>query len=278
MTRTLIALETSTEFCSVALRHAGQVTVRRVHAGQTHSERLLPMLAELLAEAGIAAQACEVIAFGAGPGSFTGLRIACSVAQGLAYGLDCPVIAVGTLRAMAEELRQNLSQKRKHNQEPDPLPDGTLVLAALDARMREVYWAVYAWQSGEWQERVAPGLSRPADVRHELAGEAGFASSSMPDAASGTLVQWGCGNGFDHFSAELSPCVGRIGGPKIPDAEAMVALADRQLARGETMAAQAAAPLYVRNRVALTTLERDDVREQKKRLEHAAVQSNSTSG
>lgn len=274
MTRTLIALETSTEFCSVALRHAGQVTVRRVHAGQTHSERLLPMLAELLAEAGIAVHACEAIAFGAGPGSFTGLRIACSVAQGLAYGLDCPVIAVDTLRAMAEELRQNLS----HNREPESIPDGTLVLAALDARMQEVYWAVYAWQGGEWQERVAPGLSRPADVRHELAGEAGLVSGGAPIAGSSAMVHWGCGNGFDHFSVELSPCVVRIGGPKIPDAEAMAALAERQFARGETMAAQAAAPLYVRNRVALTTLERAEVQEQKQRLEDVAVQSNSTSG
>lgn len=270
MTQTLIALETSTEFCSVALRHAGEVTVRRVHAGQTHSERLLPMVAALLAEAGIAAGACEAIAFGAGPGSFTGLRIACSVAQGLAYGLDCPVIAVDTLRAMAEELRQN--------QEPESMPDGTLVLAALDARMQEVYWAVYAWENGEWQERVAPGLSRPADVRHELAREACFASGGVADAGSGVIAQWGCGNGFDHFCVALSPCVARIGSPKIPDAEAIVALAARQLARGETIAAQAAAPLYVRNRVALTTLERADVQEQKQRLEHAAVQSNSTSG
>jgi len=270
MTHTLIALETSTEFCSVALRHAGAVTVRRVHAGQTHSERLLPMLAELLAEAGIAAGACEAIAFGAGPGSFTGLRIACSVAQGLAYGLDCPVIPVDTLRAMAEELRQGQDQQS--------LPDGTQVLAALDARMQEVYWAVYAWQDGEWQEQVAPGLSRPADVRHELAREPGFASGSAVDPLSGAIVQWGCGNGFDHFCADLKPCVTRIGSPKIPDAEAIAALAARQLVRGETMAAQAAAPLYVRNRVALTTLERAEVQEQKQRLEYAAVQSNSTFG
>jgi len=257
MTRTLIAIETSTEYCSVALHHAGRVFARSEHAGQTHSERLLPMLADILSEAGIALKDCEAIAFGAGPGSFTGLRIACSVAQGLAYGVDRPVVAVDTLKAMAEQLRSECTQL------PEPMAAGTRVLAALDARMQEVYWALYAWQGGEWQVQIAPTLSRPDRVKAEL--------HYIQDLEAAP-VHWGCGNGFDIFAAELVPCVASVAGPNLPDARAIAALAARCLARGEVTAATQAAPLYVRNHVALTTLERVEAHAQKKRMESATAQ------
>jgi tRNA threonylcarbamoyladenosine biosynthesis protein TsaB len=137
MTQTvLLALDTSTEFCSVALLSAAtvptdrtasepRVWIRHEQTGAVSSTRLLPAIRELFEEAGLALAACNVIAFGAGPGSFTGLRTATGVAQGLAFGLNCPVVPVGTLLACAESARRRD-------------PSATRVLAALDARMDEI--------------------------------------------------------------------------------------------------------------------------------------------
>src|SRR5208282_3173837 len=124
----ILALDASTDVCAVALGDGVSWTGRAESAGQRHSELLLPMVRELLSEARLELADLHGIAFGAGPGSFTGLRIACGVAQGLALGANLPVIGVATLEAMAESARSRRGCAR--------------VIAALDARMHEVYFAV----------------------------------------------------------------------------------------------------------------------------------------
>src|ERR1700754_806760 len=193
MTETvLFALHASTEFCSVALLAARspadcvrgapaepRVWVRHEATGAVSSTRLLPAIRELFEEAGLALSACDAIAFGAGPGSFTGLRTATGVAQGLAFGVGCPVVPIGTLLACAESARRRD-------------PSTTRVLAALDARMDEVYWADYAWDAalGDWRTVRAASLDAPErivapDVPYTLAGHAAAAFGARLAGAGG---------------------------------------------------------------------------------------------
>ncbi len=142
----ILALDTSTEYCSVALWLDGAVTERCVLAGQKHSELLMPMLDALLKEAGVRLAQLDGIAFGMGPGSFTGVRIACGVTQGLALGANLPVAGICTLEALAEG------------------SDKSRVIAALDARMGELYHAAYEKHDGHWVTASEPRLCRPEDA------------------------------------------------------------------------------------------------------------------
>ncbi|MDD5241579.1 MAG: tRNA (adenosine(37)-N6)-threonylcarbamoyltransferase complex dimerization subunit type 1 TsaB [Sulfuricella sp.] len=221
----ILALDTSTELCSVALWLDGGTLVREELAGQRHSELVLPMVHELLAEAGLELNALDGIAFGEGPGSFTGLRIGCGVAQGLAFGAGLPVAGVCTLLAMAEA------------------SGAGRVIACLDARMGEVYHGVYEKVEGGWQALSAPGLGAPQDA---------------PEVAGAGWV--GCGNGF---AAHGEVLVGRYAGqlaevmPEIfPHAAEIALLGAERFRTGLGMDAAEAAPLYIRNKVALKTSER----------------------
>jgi tRNA threonylcarbamoyladenosine biosynthesis protein TsaB len=241
MTQTvLLALDTSTEFCSVALLSvaagpAGQPSaeprywVRHEQTGAVSSTRLLPAIRELFDEAGLTLADCDAIAFGAGPGSFTGLRTATGVAQGLAFGLNLPVVPVSTLLACAESARLRD-------------PSITRVLAALDARMDEVYWADYAWDSaaGEW--RTVQGASLDAPQRLVL-----------PDQPF-TLA----GNAAAAFGERLPAlaAAGTVDGEALPHALPLAYAALRALRAGRTVSADQAAPEYVRDKVAQTTAER----------------------
>ncbi|HMM47342.1 MAG TPA: tRNA (adenosine(37)-N6)-threonylcarbamoyltransferase complex dimerization subunit type 1 TsaB [Thiobacillaceae bacterium] len=221
----LLVLDTSTEWCSAALWLGGRVLVRRVHAGQRHSVLLLPMVDELLREADVALRALDGIGYGAGPGSFTGLRIACAVTQGLALGADLPVVGVSTLESIAEQA------------------DADHVLTALDARMAEVYWAAYTREGAIWHAVSPPRLSPPDSV-------------AVPPGD-----DWaGAGNGFAVFDealrARLAPRLVRVEAEIMPDAAAMAPLAARAFERGEGVDAALAAPLYLRDKVALTIDER----------------------
>ena len=221
----LVALETSTEYCSLAVSRGGTVFARRFHAGQKHSEMALPALRELLQQAGLDMQVIDGIAYGAGPGSFTGLRIACGIAQGLALARDLPTAGICSLLALAEDCGADRA------------------VACLDARMGEVYHAVYRKSGGSWTEVHAPALYKPEAVP-QLEGE-----------------DWtGCGSGFRVHGAALARrydgVLARIDAEAIPDAEAMLRLARPLLAAGRGVAAAAAVPLYVRNKVALKTSER----------------------
>lgn len=228
-----LAIETSTELASVALLLDGQILSRSSADVLTHSQSVLPMVQQLLAEAGIAIQRCDALAFGCGPGSFTGVRTACGIVQGLAFGAALPVIPVSTLMAMALACREGGA--------------GNDIVTMLDARMDEVYWAQYRHE-GAWQEIVGPTLSAAALVRP--VGDAGLLAA--------------CGNGLalldrvhdtDPALRPLSPFA-HVDPGIMPHAIQVARLAALAYARGETLDARDAQPVYLRNRVALTTVER----------------------
>jgi tRNA threonylcarbamoyladenosine biosynthesis protein TsaB len=221
----LLVLDTSTEYCSAALWLEGRVLAFRVLAEQRHSSLLLPMVDELLREAGLTLRQLDGIGYGAGPGSFTGLRIACAVTQGLAFGADLPVVGVSTLESIAQQTGAGQ------------------VLTVLDARMAEVYWAAYRRDGEGWQAVSEPQLALPESVAVPAGGE------------------WvGAGNGFAALGAVLRPRLAaalvRIDDALMPDAAAMAPLAARAFERGEGMDAALAAPIYLRDKVALTVDER----------------------
>lgn len=244
MTQTvLLAIDTSTEFCSVALLRAAPAAdgalvldtwFRHEPTGAVSSARVLPAVHELLGEAGLPLAACSAIAFGAGPGSFTGLRTAVGVAQGLAFGCGVPVVPVGTLLACAEAARLDaLAQGR---------PAPRRVLAALDARMDEAYWADYAWDdaSGDWRAVQPASLLAPYEI-------------PVPDAP---FVL--AGNAAAVFGDRL-PALERaqaVDAQAMPHALPIAHLALRAYLAGRAVPPELAAPDYIRNKVAQTTAER----------------------
>ena len=210
------AFETSTEWCSVALWRDGEIVAVERRAGNRHSELALPMLERLLAQSELAAAQLDAVAFGAGPGSFTGLRIACGLAQGLAFASGIPVIGISTLEAMAEE------------------SGAARVVACLDARMREVYYSALVKDAGRWSE-VVP------------------AHCVSPDGVTPMGEDWvGCGSGFAVYG---NLGMTRVLPEVHPSAIALARLAAPRLAAGEGVDAALAAPIYVREKVAFTKAE-----------------------
>ena len=222
----VLALDTSTQWLSVALFDGSNAVSLRERVGNGASERILPATAELLARDGVSLADLDGIAYGAGPGSFTGVRIACGVAQGLAFGSGLPLFAVSTLEAIAQ------AAWRAHGWER--------VLACLDARMHEVYVAAYARNDSGWTSVRAPAVCKPTAI----------------DAAS-TARWFGAGDGFAAYpSLAASLCLAACDAEIIPDAHAIAACAWPQVVAGGGVAAAKAEPLYVRHRVALTASER----------------------
>lgn len=217
----LAAFETSADWCSVAISVDGEIAALEARAGQRQAELALPMLERLFAEAGISAAALDAVAFGAGPGSFTGLRIACGLAQGIAFARDLPVIGISTLAAIAEEC------------------GAPRVIACIDARMREVYYAC---------------LERDGSVWREVVGARCVAPQSVPDPPG---VGWiGCGSGFATYPDLLCHLTQKILPEVHASALAVARLAAPRLAAGEGLDPARAAPVYLRDKVALTTQER----------------------
>jgi tRNA threonylcarbamoyladenosine biosynthesis protein TsaB len=226
---TILAIDTAADVCSVALARGGQITEQAEVVGHRHSERVLPMAQALLASAGIDVSDCDALAFGAGPGSFTGLRIACGVVQGLAYGAGKRVIAVGNLEALAA------AALRRH-------ADKTTVLCANDARMREAYCAVYERDADRLIERAMPALVAAADL-------AGFVEQWAPDLM--------VGDALVAFAAELRSLTSPPGAVSMQaGAAAVAACALPRWFAGQAIEPALAAPLYVRDHVALTIEER----------------------
>ena len=221
----ILALDTSTEYCSVALWRDGAVDASETLAGQRHSELLLPMVDALLDRHGLAIRQLDGIAFGQGPGSFTGLRIGCGVTQGLAFGGGLPVVGIGTLLAMAEACQAGS------------------VVCCLDARMGEIYHAAYEQAGAAWRAVHAPSLCAPADA---------------PPLQAGAWT--GCGSGFAAHGAILRQrYAGRLAGimPEIfPHARHIARLAAREFEAGRAVPAEQAVPVYLRDKVALRSDER----------------------
>jgi tRNA threonylcarbamoyladenosine biosynthesis protein TsaB len=209
------AIETSTEWCSVAMWDQGEVAGLERRAGNRHSELALPMLQKLLGKNRI-----DAVAFGAGPGAFTGLRIACGLAQGIAFGRGIPVIGVSTLEAMAEE------------------SGAERAVACIDARMREVYYAALEKRAGRWHEVVAAQCVAP--------------QSAPPPPGDGWI---GVGSGFEVYREELKGKVSVVRSTVHPTALSVAILAAPRLAAGQGVDAAEAAPVYLRDKVALTQAE-----------------------
>ena len=216
----ILALETATDPGSIALWRDGVVVACSCPTGLSNSATLLPLAGATLREYGLGFADVHAIAFGAGPGSFTGLRVACGVAQGLAVARDVPLLGIGTLEAMAFS------------------SGGGRVIVALDARMGEVYCGLF--ENGVQRGEI--GVFAPQAV-------------PLPDST-GWLA---CGNGlaaYPELRERLSPCVDAWRPEIMPGAEAVVRLAAPRLARGESIDPADAVPLYVRDKVAKTVVER----------------------
>jgi tRNA threonylcarbamoyladenosine biosynthesis protein TsaB len=203
------AIETSTEWCSVAVWRDGEIAALERRAGNRHSELALPMLQSL-----VEIHELQAVAFGAGPGAFTGLRIACGLAQGLAFARNLPVIGISTLEALAQE------------------SGASRVVACIDARMHEVYYAALEKRAGRWHEVIASQCVAP---------------EAAPWPAGDGWI--GCGNGFSVYRFAH---VARMRPEVHPTAVAVAQLAAPRLAAGEGVDAAEAAPFYVREKVAFT--------------------------
>lgn len=237
---TLLAIETSSELASCALLR-GDVILSRASSGvRTHSQSILPMVQELLAEAGVTLADVDAIAYGSGPGSFTGVRTACGIAQGLAYGANLPVVPVVTLDAMA------LACHQQHGAQH--------IVTVLDARMGEVYWAQYDYQDG-LRAVLPPALSSPVGV-----------------APQGDVTA--CGNGFTAYADALAalPCAATADAADaaiMPHAVQVAQLARIAFAAGQFVTAAEAQPLYLRNKIAYTSAERHEMQLAKAAAESA---------
>src|SRR5439155_1234587 len=213
----------------VAASRGSALLSRHERAGRRQAERVLDMVNEVLVEARIEIAQLQGIAYGAGPGSFTGLRIAAGVTQGLALARGIGVIGVGSLLALSEEGGKDAA--------------GGRMIACLDAHMGEVYHAAYRRAGAGWEEVSAPGLYRP---------------EAVPVAPGRDWT--GCGDGFaayrERLAARLGECVAAIRPEAAPSARAVLKLAIPRFAAGEAKDAATAVPVYLRDKVALKTSER----------------------
>ena len=231
-----LAFDTSTDVLSLAVARGDRVWTQTLPGGAQSSSVLIPAVLAMLAEADMTLASLTAIVFGRGPGSFTGLRTACAVAQGLAFGADIPVLPVDTLLAVAEEARWQRVQTAG-------VADADVsVLALLDARMDEVYSAAYQWSAAgqSWQAVSTLQVSAPEKVQ-----------------AAGTVL---AGNVFEAYGPRLDMTGERC--VALPTAAALLRLAPALWAQGLAVPADQAMPLYIRDKVANTTAEREALKAQ----------------
>ncbi|HDW3273274.1 TPA: tRNA (adenosine(37)-N6)-threonylcarbamoyltransferase complex dimerization subunit type 1 TsaB [Enterobacter asburiae] len=221
----ILAIDTATEACSVALLNNDAVTAHFEECPREHTQRILPLVKEILTRSDTSLTDLDALAFGRGPGSFTGVRIGIGIAQGLALGAELPMIGVSTLATMAQGAWR--------------MTGATRVLAAIDARMGEVYWAEYTRdEQGVWHGEETEAVLKPEAVTErlqQLSGEwatVGTGWPAWPDMASGTGVTLVDGNML------------------LPAAEDMLPIACQLFAAGKTVAVEHAEPVYLRNTVA----------------------------
>jgi len=246
---TLIAFDTATERMTIALRRGDRVFSHEGEGGSRASATLLPAILGLLAEAEIGVADLDAIAFGRGPGAFTGLRTACSVAQGLAFGAAKGVLPIDSLLAVAEDARGDAQELR--------------VWALIDARMEQIYAAEYEHASGRWSTRVAPCLTDCAELEARWRDDAPAALAGNALGAFGTRLASG--------NAMLFPAAA-------PTASALLRLAEQGWADGAAVDPALALPLYVRDKVADTEAERAALRAGKGALKEPAGASRGSAG
>lgn len=225
----ILAVDTATEACSAALYIDGGIQERFEIAPREHTRLLLPMVDSLMAEAGLRPQQLDAIAFGCGPGSFTGVRIATGVMQGIAYGADLPVVPVSTLAAIS----QACLQKTTHD----------TIFTAVDARMDEIYWAVYQRDAEGYAQLLSQEKVQPAAEVDAL-----------------QLTGYGIGSGWERYEQTLTERLGvqLIGfdADYLPHSAQIALLGAVAVQRGQTVPVEQAMPVYLRDKVAKTTAER----------------------
>jgi tRNA threonylcarbamoyladenosine biosynthesis protein TsaB len=239
----LLAIDTGTEMMSIAVSRTVdrqvQLWQHTASGGAKASTDLIPAILALVQQAGLRLDVLDAICFGSGPGSFTGLRTACSVAQGLAFGANVPVLAVDSLLAVAEEARYQALDKQA----------SCIVTALLDARMDEMYGATYRFDACQWTELASSSLVKPEEL--------GRVASVPPEPAMPWVM---AGNVFAVYGERVAlhdPAAEtalRI--TALPTATAMLRLAPQLLAAGKAVSAEHALPSYIRDKVAKTTAER----------------------
>lgn len=223
----LLAIETSTEACSVALIHGDEVVARSELAPRRHAELVLPMTDALLAEAGLGRHALDVIAVGRGPGAFTGVRLGISLAQGMALALDVPVVTVSSLAALALEAPE----------------DEATILAVIDARMGEIYAASYRRDdNGGLIELDEERVCVPSAL-------------SLSSSPAWHVVGTGWTTYADVLRPHLTGELRSADGARYPQARHVAELAAREFAAGRAGAPEHALPVYLRDKVALTLVE-----------------------
>jgi len=222
----ILAIDTATEACSAALWNNGEICAHFELCPREHTQRILPVVQDILSQSGVALTELDALAFGRGPGSFTGVRIGIGIAQGLALGAELPMIGVSTLATMAQGAWRKTGATR--------------VLAAIDARMGEVYWAEYQRdEQGVWHGEESEAVLKPDAVKerlNQLSGEWAMVGTGWP--------AW----------PELATASGNVtlvdGGILLPEAEDMLPVACHLLSEGKTVAVEKAEPIYLRNEVA----------------------------
>ena len=226
---TLLALDTSTEACSVALLHRGEITSLDEVAQRTHTKRILPMIDEILSQSGIKLNKVDALVFGRGPGSFTGVRVGAGIAQGLALGADLPVIPISNLAAMAQAAYQQYQAEQ--------------VIAAIDARMNEVYFAQFSAQKvrsdfGEflqWNEIIAEQVCSVETALNQL------------NELQGDWVQ--VGTGWAAYPQLAEAGIGKKSDIALPSAQYMLSLAVPLWYKKQVISAVEIEPVYLRNEV-----------------------------
>lgn len=221
-----LALDTSTEACSVALALDGQILALDEVCPQQHSKRILPMLQQLLSDAGVSLYQLDGIIFGRGPGSFTGVRIGVSVAQGLAFGADLPVFGVSTLAAMAQAAAEQ--------------QNATEVIAAIDARMAEVYIAAFTLDEAGLMQAITPEIAAKPAALPEVLTSLSFSSQVL-----------GVGTGWQTYPQALQQLAPALISEAIlyPSAQFMLPFASRAWQQQLFVSAEQAEPVYVRDEV-----------------------------
>lgn len=225
MTNKILAIDTATEQCSVAIYNNGEVISQQTLAPREHTQKVLPMVDELLAQSGLTLSQMDALAFGRGPGSFTGVRIGIGIAQGLAFGAELPMVGISNLQAMAQGAHRTQGAEK--------------VCVAIDARMTEVYTGSYQYQGdNQWQLLLEEEVVAP----EHLAENALLLSQAQMVIA---------GTGWTAYEEALAPIaqITTDSGILYPDAQDIVVLANEALKRGETLSAEEAQPVYLRDKV-----------------------------
>ena len=247
-----LAIETSTDMLSLAITSTqgdtSEVWGHTSQGGVKSSQLVLPEIVRLMEEAQICFTDLTAVVFGKGPGSFTGLRTACSVAQGLAFGAGVPVLPIDTLLAVAEDARYQSAQQKQQQtqQQPEQLPEeAKRFFVAMDARMHQVYTAAYEWRS-EWQCVQAPSVLSPEDI---------CVPTEWKDLDFTTV-----GNAWDTFATRWPTTLSVKHMHAMPTAQALLRLAPVAFEQGLAVPPEQALPIYIRDKVAQTTQEREQLK------------------